>query len=327
MNCHPFLNWDEKQLESIPERAVVFRSLAATVNLQPSLDVSLEAKAMKYLEYIHSQIHSDTERFLDSFGQTSAESLTNFIQSIGVLISSPSQVITTATMKMLKTLSLSCSTQLLLTLVQADLLPQIIASLNPHSLSFVESVDIHIYLIFTIHNPVWLATPDGLARLGIEEDAEQQAVHEMVLQQVVIPSEKYIWHLCVSRFSIVDGEQSREFLEFLVRLLQICPYYQPTMDFVYHMPVVLSIPSCLTFFEIDRSIYWFLYHIVDIQQEWNVTRGKIRQMWKTVHKMLRMEGIEDVLEAKLQNDNKRYYGDRIVAHLFSWNNMLGMNVN
>ncbi|KAK2944221.1 hypothetical protein BLNAU_20831 [Blattamonas nauphoetae] len=211
-----------------------------------------------------------------------------------------------------------------LALVQADLIPQIIINLNPQSLSFVEAVDIHINVMQILTNSVWLSTPSSLAELGIEDGTEQQDVHEAVLQQVVVPSEKYILHLCVNRYSIIDGELSMEFMELLTRLLEICPYYQQTMDFVLNMSVFLTIPSCLTIIECTTSICNFLDGMNDIQREWNRRREKVREMGKKVRRMLRMEGIEDVTEEKLRNDNS-LYGGVIVADLIDWNNLLGMN--
>ncbi|KAK2945544.1 hypothetical protein BLNAU_19542 [Blattamonas nauphoetae] len=83
-----------------------------------------------------------------------------------------------------------CSSTIRLTLVKADLIPQFINSLNPQSLPLSEAVDIHINVMKIIWKSIWLATPDGLASLEIEDRNEQQAVHEMVLKQVLVPSEK-----------------------------------------------------------------------------------------------------------------------------------------
>ncbi|KAK2956571.1 hypothetical protein BLNAU_8411 [Blattamonas nauphoetae] len=278
-DCSPFLNWKEEELESEQETAGIFQSLVATVKLQPVLDVSLEAKAVKFLEYVIPNDRTSTEVFLNSHGRTTDESLTNFIQSIGVLISSASQAITTASMEILEAQLNHCSEKLRLTFVKADLIPQLINTLNPLSLSFAEAVDIHASLMTVINQTVFLATQDGLEDLEIEEDDEQQIVHDTVLEQVLIPSEKYIWHLCVNRFSIIDDDQSEYFLELLARLLHISPYHQPTMDFVLHMPVVLA-----------------------NQLEWNRQCLEVRKKGKTVQRMLRMEGIEEVNEAKLRNN-------------------------
>ncbi|KAK2940992.1 hypothetical protein BLNAU_24096 [Blattamonas nauphoetae] len=131
---------------------------------------------------------------------------------------------------------------------------------------------------------IWLATPRGLTELKIQDRDEQQAVHETVLKQVLAPSEKYICHLCANRLSIVDGEQSRSFLTLIAQLLEICPYYQPTLEVVLNMPILLTIPSCLTFFECDHAIWYFLREMDNDQLEWNKTRGYQRQMRKQAHR-------------------------------------------
>ncbi|KAK2939827.1 hypothetical protein BLNAU_25259 [Blattamonas nauphoetae] len=114
-----------------------------------------------------------------------------------------------------------------------------------------------------IMNSVWFASRIGLDYLGIDDPDEERAVHETVFKQVVVPSESYICQVCVNRYMIVDGWQSDRFQTILYRIL-------------------LTITSCLTYFERD------------VKQEWKWEGGEVQQMWKKVHRMLRMEGIEDV---------------------------------
>ncbi|KAK2950833.1 hypothetical protein BLNAU_14251 [Blattamonas nauphoetae] len=97
----------------------------------------------------------------------------NHALCIFVLISSANKAITTATMGMLHFLSVYCSAEVRLALVKADLIPQIINSLNPLSLSFVEADNIHTSLILIIRQFLTLAAPLGLARLRIEHDDER----------------------------------------------------------------------------------------------------------------------------------------------------------
>ncbi|KAK2942367.1 hypothetical protein BLNAU_22710 [Blattamonas nauphoetae] len=321
----PFLNWNEKEFETESEKAVVFRSLVAIVKLQPVLDDSLEAMAVKFLTSVEQGDEESDDEFLTNFGHTTDESLRNFIQSFLVLISSGSKTITIAVMEMLDGLTLFCSHKIVLALFKADLIPQLITTLNPHSLSFADAEDIHISLMTSLSFSLELPTLGTLAFHKINDRNEQQAVHETVLKQVVVPSEKYIWHLCVNRHSIIDGKQSFRFLALLARLLEICPYYQPTMEFVLHMPVVLTISSCLSFFEHENSIWAFLYEMINSQREWN-KRGEVQKKGKTVHRMLRMEGIEDVTEERLQNDRNGDFGGGIVNKSIEWNNLLGMNL-
>ncbi|KAK2952981.1 hypothetical protein BLNAU_11970 [Blattamonas nauphoetae] len=235
------------------------------------------------------------------------------------------QSIAIAVVKMLGTLIVYCSTKIILVLVNADLIPQIINTLDPQSLSFAEAVDFHINLMIIITRSLWLSTPRGLTSLRTKDENERQSVHETVLMRILTPSEKYICHLCLNRFSLIDGDQSWDLRDLLTQLLEISPYHQPTMDFVVHMPVILTIPSSLTFFEMEETIFCFLLNMNLIQREWNTQSGEVQQMWKTVHRTLRMEGIEEMMETKLQNDRNEV-GGWIVRESIRWNNKQGMNL-
>ncbi|KAK2957559.1 hypothetical protein BLNAU_7458 [Blattamonas nauphoetae] len=91
--------------------------------------------------------------------------------------------------------------------------------------------------------------------------------------------------------------------------------------------VTTTTMSCLTFFEYDHSIFSFLYFLVDAQLEWNEEGGKVREMGKEVYRMLRMEGIEDLNEAKLQNDKNGSIGGLFVEKSIGLNNLQGMNLS
>ncbi|KAK2953036.1 hypothetical protein BLNAU_12025 [Blattamonas nauphoetae] len=325
VNCSAFLNWGEEDLESEDEVSVVFRSLVTTLELQPVLDSSLERKAVRFLESVIPSGRDSADAFLISLGTLAENSSSGFVQSIVVLISSTSRVVTTAAMKILDYLIWSCSTKIGLALVRAGLIPQLVNTLNPQSLSFAEAVNIHTGLIKIINYSLWLTTQNGLAKLEIKDENKQQAVHETVFQQVLTPSEKYICHLCVNRFSIVAEDPSFDFVRLLARLLRISPYYQPTLDFVVNMPVGLAIPSCLVFFEIESSIRSFLSLLVNAQREWNTKTRQMRQMRKASLRMFGIEGFEDVTEERLPNDQERY-GRRIVDDSIKWNNLQGMNL-
>ncbi|KAK2960493.1 hypothetical protein BLNAU_4710 [Blattamonas nauphoetae] len=56
--------------------------------------------------------------------------------------------------------------------------PSLISTLNPQSLYFAKTVEIHIYLLKIIWNTLCLSIRHNLARLAIDDDDGQQAVHE-----------------------------------------------------------------------------------------------------------------------------------------------------
>ncbi|KAK2958228.1 hypothetical protein BLNAU_6715 [Blattamonas nauphoetae] len=203
MDCSPFLNWEEDEDETFPEKTVVLRSLVTTLKLQPTLDDSLEAKAVTFLESVELYDEESAETLLSSLSSPSDKSLTECVQSIVVLLSTSNQAITTASMKILQRLIQHCSETNTLTIVKADLIPQLINTLNMLSLPFAEAEDIH-------HS-----------ELEIEDPDEQQAIYEMVLKQVLAPSEQYLCRLCQNRCSMIDSELSERFLPLFAQLLEI----------------------------------------------------------------------------------------------------------
>ncbi|KAK2957570.1 hypothetical protein BLNAU_7469 [Blattamonas nauphoetae] len=155
-------------------------------------------KPLNFWESVNLDDEESVDDFLGTFGPTADDSLTDFVQSIVVLVSSPNRAITTAAMELMESLTLWCSARVLYPLIKADLFPQIINTLNPLSLSFSEGVDMHTNLLKTITNSLWLATPFGLEQLEIEDDNQQQAVPETILKQVLVPSRQYICHFCMN---------------------------------------------------------------------------------------------------------------------------------
>ncbi|KAK2956564.1 hypothetical protein BLNAU_8404 [Blattamonas nauphoetae] len=325
VDCSPFINWTKGKKESEEEMAVVFQSLVATVKVQPVFDVSLEAKAVRFLESVDHDVEETADDFFKSLASFTDEFSTDIVQSIVVLITSANQVITATSMDLLDDLINCCSAKVHFPLVKADLIPQIIVTLNPHSLSFEEAVDIHASLMKIIHYSLWLATPDCLRQLEIEDRDGQHAVRETVFTQVLEPSEQYMCNSCMNRFSITDYGQSFHFLGILAKLLEISPYYQPTMNFVLSMPVDLTITSCLAYFEKEDSIRYFLHYMGETLREWNDSSADMVQLGRTELRMLRMEGIEDVTEQKLQNEKSAFTGVQLDFYSTKWNRQQGMN--
>ncbi|KAK2952599.1 hypothetical protein BLNAU_12427 [Blattamonas nauphoetae] len=324
--CSPFLYWNQEKLVTDIEKAVVFRSLVATMKLQHTFDDSLEAKAVHFLRSVDPDDEESVDSILKIFASNSDKSLTDFVQSIVVLISSTNLAITTTVLGILDSMIIWCSSKIRLPLIKADLIHQILNTLKPLSLSFAEAEDVHVNIMERIHHSIWLATPNGHRQLEIEDVNEQKDVRETVFLQVVTPSEHYIRHLCENRYSIIDGDQSKHFLALLTRLLQISPYHQQTMTFVLNMPVFLPITSCLTFIEDDDSVWRFLNEMNDAQRGWNKQGGNQRQLVNEVCQMLRLEGIEDVMEAKQRNDQNRSNGGGIVGNSMELNNLNGINL-
>ncbi|KAK2940443.1 hypothetical protein BLNAU_24644 [Blattamonas nauphoetae] len=144
-------------------------------------------------------------------------------------------------------------------LVKADLIHQLINTLNPQSLSFEEAEDIHINIMAIIDHSLHPATPIGLTQMPIKSADDEQDVHETVLKQVLVPSEEYICHLCVNRCLIMDDDLSHEFMLLLAEILRICPYNQQTMALLFlslkgHPSLLLRQHSHCSFVEVKASM-------------------------------------------------------------------------
>ncbi|KAK2961042.1 hypothetical protein BLNAU_4129 [Blattamonas nauphoetae] len=155
--------------------------------------------------------HYAVDAFLGALASITEASSTVLMQSILVLVSSASPVVTTAGMTMLSSVMSNCSENTRFSLVKADLIPQLVFILNPLSLSFTEAVDIHCPLLNIITVSLWPSTPDGLEHLGIQDASEQRAVHKTIVKQVLVPSEN-----CLTFFETDFSVNT--FLMFMVNL-------------------------------------------------------------------------------------------------------------
>ncbi|KAK2956336.1 hypothetical protein BLNAU_8703 [Blattamonas nauphoetae] len=251
-----------------------------------------------------------------------------------------------------------CSAKLRLALIKADLIPQLVITLNTLSLSFVEKADIHINLMNSITWSIWLASPEGLTQLEIEDHHGQQAARETKQTEASDHFDQFLTPLWPTNTVWILSRQSPSIVAALsftfAATLSLLPNgSDPSLPFIAvcvdviaaqdihvlpHLPsafwislahqlVNLTTPSWLALFEPEGSVGTFLELMGDTQWEWNRTRGDERQMKKTVHRMLQMEGIEDVIDEKLRNRKNRFFVGWLDKASIRWNNLLGMNLS
>ncbi|KAK2963836.1 hypothetical protein BLNAU_1405 [Blattamonas nauphoetae] len=297
-----FLEWNEEQIESTPDVLSVFHALVQMINDSHFIVGALEEKIVPFLEQIRPSYGEEVDRFLLGIAPSDDESLQTFVNSIIVLVSSPKQAIVTATMRMLDYLQHNASPPIHLKLVHAALIPRLLSSLNPPSLSFVDGAELHTLLISLVVHSLWLSTPNELQKLEIEDSAEQQTVHETVLDHVLVPSKGYIQHLCENRLVVIaDSSLSDVFMSLLVHLLHISLSHPPTSRVVLALPVILAVPSSFTSNDTTFSNWRLLGGLANAQRRWVSRVSLLRQSEATPVRVLRMEGWEDVVEQQLQH--------------------------
>ncbi|KAK2959479.1 hypothetical protein BLNAU_5528 [Blattamonas nauphoetae] len=211
-------------------------------------------KAVTLLERIQYSNPLEADQFILGLVPSSPdESVKEFVKSIIALISVHRQGLIITTLKLLTCFIGNCPITIRLMLIEADLIPHLLTSLTPLSLSIADHIDVHTNLLTILNYSIWLSTVDGLDSLKIRNSHEQQTLHETVLKQVIVPSEGYIRHLCVNRHSLVNEFHSLQFMRLLGRLVLLCPNYDPTLDFVMKLPVITAITSGMSFYSVDMT--------------------------------------------------------------------------
>ncbi|KAK2943255.1 hypothetical protein BLNAU_21827 [Blattamonas nauphoetae] len=272
-------------------------------------------KAANLIETIRKTFNRSLDDFILGLVPLSAdESTKEFVSSMVVLASSANQTIITSMLRMVTTLIRQTSPKQRLSLVHLNLVPHLLSAINVRSLSFADGQDLILFVAGLLIQLLSLASLHTLAKLEAEHHLNRQAVHEAVLQHILVPSEEFIRHICLNRLSISTEALSNQFMSFLTQILHISPYHVPTMDFIRTLPIVLSIPSFLTFCSFDPTIESFLDDVIVVQSEWDRQGGSVRQSGIVISRLLPMEGFSDVLEQLMTTDKEGDSGGYAVDH-------------
>ncbi|KAK2944170.1 hypothetical protein BLNAU_20917 [Blattamonas nauphoetae] len=287
---------------------------------------SLEEKAERFLFQLHWCCEGETNYKVLLFNPPSSNRPWSvFVESIAVLISSSKQKIVESTMDLLSFMIQRGLPDTNLAIAESNLIPQLMLTLHPLSLSFTEE-KIHVYLITILSKLLYFFTPVGHRSLDLY-DPEYRPVHrDALLTRLLFPLEEYLHHLCSNRYTIPQGDLTDNFMFLLARLLQICPDFQPTMDFVFTLPVLLTITSSLTFFERDRSVDQFLHGLREYLRFWVYANRQARQSEALVYRSVRSEGLEDAIEQQSRTNTREPCRWVIVEQCLSVQASNGANV-
>ncbi|KAK2950690.1 hypothetical protein BLNAU_14361 [Blattamonas nauphoetae] len=322
-----FLDWDGQQIDSVSDRSTIYCSLVQMVKNEPALDPSLEDKAVSFLEQIKLDSANDVDSFISGIVPSSLpESSRDFIESIVELISGHSKPVLNAAMTFVRDLAFRSSNNTILKLVKDGLIPQIISSLDLFSLPFTCAEEVHSSLLGILYNSIQKSTNHSLETLQLHDANEQQELRETVHNQVLLPSEAYLRHICANHYSIKHHTQLYYYMILLPQLLDVSPYYEPTLVFVLNLPVCLTLTSTMTVVDFDEAIWCSLFvHTITQHARMNAS-GEALERHHILLRSLKMEGIEDIIEQRLKNDIGGDNGQEIATTDIKWNNMLGMNV-
>ncbi|KAK2946120.1 hypothetical protein BLNAU_18962 [Blattamonas nauphoetae] len=320
----PFLNFDVNSSLSFEDQSTIFCSLVALVKAEYSFDYALQEKTVTFLKSLKPEWNKQVaSKLVTDLVPSSAGSPSGFIDSVLTLLLTPHSILRAATLSLLrKTINFS-STEIRCRLVESDLVSNVLATIQPHTLSISGNEEMLDNLVNIIAYSVDLAFHVGM--LGITTAIGQYNHREIIFQKVVLPSSTLVRFLISNRY-ILKGELF-DSLVFLLRIfIRICPFHHPTLEFVLASPIAMAFSSCLSFTEDCQLLNNTLIRINYLMPEWKKEGAEVVQSGKRMMQALFSEGFEDALEQMLLHIKNGYHGLSLVLYCRFFSQRLGSNV-
>ncbi|KAK2959994.1 hypothetical protein BLNAU_4877 [Blattamonas nauphoetae] len=323
----PFLIYDSSTELSVKAKSKIYNSLVALVKAGYPFPDNLQNRAAQFLNNIEPWL-SQKERatkLVTDLVPSSASSPSGFIDSIVFLLSSPHSTVTAAALSFVYATVQTSSYAFKDRLVESDLIPNVLETVQPHTQPISGNEEIISNLITIIEHFVTFASPSYIRNINLADAADIFNRREMIFQKVVIPSSEFVTSLISNRF-ILNEDLFKSFMNLLHLFIEISPYHQPTLEFVLASPIVIAITSCLSFIEDEYRFCLTLETIINATiDDWEDECPKVEQYGKRMMQALSSEGFEDTLEQILMNDKNGVFSPSVVDDCLQLSQLLGSN--
>ncbi|KAK2961672.1 hypothetical protein BLNAU_3470 [Blattamonas nauphoetae] len=281
LSQEPFLNFDLKSKLSFEDKSVIYSSLVALVKAEYPLNNALEDKAAQFLKSLEPKWRDEqfANRLVADLVPSSAGSRSSFVESILTLLSSPHSIMVAATLSFLQETTTGSSLTIRCRLVESDLISNVLATVQPHTLPISGNEEIFDDLIWIIRYCLQLALPPFVRKLGITAAVDTFNHLNMIFQKVVLPSSQCVSLLISNRY-VLKGDLLDSFMSLLVRFIDIGPFHRPTLEFVLTSPIVMAFSSCLSFVEDDGDLWSILITIDQSLSDWKKEGAEVTQSGK-----------------------------------------------
>ncbi|KAK2946740.1 hypothetical protein BLNAU_18336 [Blattamonas nauphoetae] len=298
----PFLNFDSNSSMSFEDQSTIYRSLVTLVKAESPFDNAILDRAALFLKSLEPQLfdRKQATKLLTKLVLSSAGPPSGFVKSILTLLSSPHMIIVAAALSFLNNTFYSSSPMIQLQLVESDIVTNVLAIVQPHTLPILGNETILFNLNHLIRNTTNLALPSHLSELDITTAVEKSNHREMIFQKIVIPSSQFVTFL-ISNQNILNGDLFTSFMYLLSTLLRIGPYHRLTLEFVLASPIVMALPYCLSFNENDGHLWMTLLSIYS-PDDWKKKSREVVQSNKRMIQALFSEGFESFIEQTLMRN-------------------------
>ncbi|KAK2958022.1 hypothetical protein BLNAU_6948 [Blattamonas nauphoetae] len=306
----PFLNFDPESTLSFEDKSTIYNSLVAFVKAGYPFDNALQDKAAQFLKSLEPRV-CDTQqatKLVTDLVPSSSRSPSDFIESILTLVSSPYSIVVSSALKFQYQLAHAKSLKFKLHLVESDLITNILAIVQPHTLPITGNETIINQITKTDTEYLYLGSRSSLRTSSITSAADRWHCREMIFQKVILPSSQFLTFLISNRL-LLNGDLFDSFIALLGKLLEISPFHGPTLEFVLASPVVMAFSSCLALVELN---------------EWK--NSEVVQSGKRMTQALLSEDFESMLEQMLMREKDGHFCVNITIYCRSISKLLGENV-
>ncbi|KAK2963568.1 hypothetical protein BLNAU_1611 [Blattamonas nauphoetae] len=243
----PFLKFRECSELKFRDQSTLYCSLVALVKDEYPFDEALEDKAVQFLKSLepNSLEQKLAAKLITDLVSSSTDSPSGFVGSILTLLSSPYSTVVAATLSLLLETTRFLYPADLYRLVKSDLIHNVLAAVQPHSLQILGNEKIIHCLIKIIDCALLLAFPVHLSALALTTPINTWNYHEMIFQKVVLSSSQFLTFLITNRHTLF-GLLADSFTYLLGTFIRISPFHRRTLEFVLASPIVMAFSSCLS---------------------------------------------------------------------------------
>ncbi|KAK2961645.1 hypothetical protein BLNAU_3443 [Blattamonas nauphoetae] len=312
---------------SFEDKSTLYNSLVALVKVEYHFGNALQGTAHLFLSGLASRWGNldYAPKLVTDLVPSSDGSPSGLIESISTLLSSHHSTVVKATLWFGRCAIQYSPEDIRCLLAESDLVTQMLATLQPHTLPMAGNEEIFDHLLCLIEHCIRLALPSDPRTIDITTAGKQSIHRELIFQNVVLPSSELVTFL-ISNRHVFSGDLLESFVWMLTTLLRICPYHHPTLEYVLASPIAMTFSSCLSFMEDEKCLLIILNNIHSSLMEWKKHGPKVDQSAKRMIQTLFSEGFEDALEQMIRKKDGRY-GRNLVDNCRFISKFLGSNVD